>query len=119
MNEYQRIKNRQLSTVICKLLFYYLKFARLNHFAVFIKEVVEVEAPVKIVEIDGDALAEPFLLVYFLADEAGDLEGITLVITTLQLKGYHRSSRVGVKLYQLCARIAAGCGFKLSRRSKI
>jgi hypothetical protein len=60
-----------------------LKFAGLNHFAVFIKEVVEVKTSVKLVQIDGDALAEAFLLVYFLADETGDLEGIAFVVTTL------------------------------------
>jgi hypothetical protein len=114
----QQVKACHQSTVNCEL-FNYLKFAGLNHPAVFIKEVVEVKAPVKIVQIDGDALAEAFLLVYFFADEAGDLEGIALVVTTLQLKGYYRGGRVGVKFYQLCARIGTGGRFELSRRSKI
>jgi hypothetical protein len=92
-------KNCHLSTVN-RQLSNHLEFAGLYEFAVFVEQVVKIESPVKIGEIDGDALGKAFLLVYLLADKAGELKGIALVVPTLQLEGNHRSGGIGVKFYQ-------------------
>lgn len=85
-----------------------LKFARIDNFAALIADLEDVNAPVKISEINCCFGGELVGFEHFLSYEAVNLYVILLVVVVLKIKVDQCGSRVGIKAHDLLHRFRPG-----------
>jgi hypothetical protein len=75
-----------------------LELSGFNNFSVTFPQLIDVDAAVVFIQVDGSSRRNIFLFVNHLAKEIIHLDVVTLLITFLQIKSDKRSGRIRIEL---------------------